>query len=213
MRLLIANRSEIAVRIAQTAQRMGMEAIGVYASDERRPHHGRFFHELFELPGTGASAYLNIEAILQIATKASADLVHPGYGFLSENADAARSLIKAGFQWVGPSPSVISLMGNKPAAIALAKQLEIATVPGLSSTHDVQELAALLKNAQESFGRNARVLLKARAGGGGRGIRAVSEPEQFDLMINQASKEAKASFGEAGLYAEIEIPDVRHIGT
>ena len=211
MRLLIANRSEIAVRIAQTAQRMGMEAIGVYASDERRPHHGRFFHELFELPGTGASAYLNIEAILQIATKASADLVHPGYGFLSENADAARSLIKAGFQWVGPSPSVISLMGNKPAAIALAKQLEIATVPGLSSTHDVQELAALLKNAQESFGRNARVLLKARAGGGGRGIRAVSEPEQFDLMINQASKEAKASFGEAGLYAEIEIPNVRHI--
>jgi len=211
MRLLIANRSEVAARIAKTAQRMGIETIGIYANDEIDAHHGRFFDHLFALPGAGATAYLDIEAMLGIATVAAVDLIHPGYGFLSEHALAAERFREAGLTWVGPSPRVIALMGNKPAAIALAKQLGIATVDGLDNTRDPKALDDLLTAAKLAFGGAAKVLLKAQAGGGGRGIRAVTETEQFSTLIQQASKEAMASFGNGELYAEVEIPEVRHI--
>ena len=211
MRLLIANRSEIAVRIAQTAQRMGMETLGVCASDEGVAHHGPYMDRVVQLPGSGPTAYLDIKALIQIAQQEGAALIHPGYGFLSEHPDAARLAIDAGLKWVGPDPKVIALMGQKPAAIALAKELGIPTVPGQFDTSDRTSLEALLRKAKEDYGPNASVLLKAESGGGGRGIRAVDQLTKMSSVIEQASREAKANFGQSSLYAEVEIPDVRHI--
>ena len=211
MRLLIANRSEIAVRIAQTAQRMGMETLGVCASDEGLAHHSPYMDRVAELPGSGPTAYLDIKALIQIAQQEGATLIHPGYGFLSEHPDAARLAVDAGLKWVGPDPKVIALMGQKPAAIALAKELGIPTVPGLFDTRDRQSLEALLRRAKEDYGPNASLLLKAQSGGGGRGIRAVDQSTKMSSVIEQASREANANFGQSSLYAEVEIPDVRHI--
>lgn len=202
-RVLIANRGEIAVRIARAAAEAGIESVAVFAADDAASLHVAAADQAVALPGTGAKAYLDIEAIVAAAKTRDCQALHPGYGFLSENPGLARACAAAGITFVGPAPEHLATFGDKAAARALAAERGLALIPG---TGPIDLEAARVFQAE-----HGAILLKARAGGGGRGMRAVLDPGELDAAYAACEREALAAFGDGGLYAEKRIERARHV--
>ncbi len=209
-RVLVSNRGEIAIRIAKAAASLGIESVGVYAPADALSLHTRIATVAREINGTAGAdpvgAYLDAEAILGIATDAGCDCVHPGYGFLAENAAFAERCAEAGIAFIGPSPAALKLFGDKVQARTLAASLGIPTVPGsdaaLGSAAEAQALAAEI---------GYPVMLKAAGGGGGRGMRAVADANALCDAFERCRSEAEAAFGDGSLFVEKLIERPRHI--
>ena len=205
--LLVANRGEIAVRIIRAARELGIRTVQVHSAADAGSLAVRLADEAVRIgPPPVAKSYLCTEAILDAARQSGADAVHPGYGFFAENADFADAVEKAGMVFVGPSGDTIRMMGDKAAARQAAMAAGVPTVPGSEGRLD--DMAEARKIA-EAVG--FPVMIKAAAGGGGRGIRVVADLEEFDRMAPQARAEAKAAFGDGGLYIEKFIAKTRHV--
>src|SRR5262245_22081081 len=203
--LLIANRGEIAVRIIRAARELGLRTVQVHSAADADMLAVQLADEAVDIgPPSAAKSYLNIEAILAAAGKTGVDAVHPGYGFLAENAAFAEAVERAGLTFVGPSPATIRTMGDKAAARAAAKAAGLPIVPG---SEGVVGDPASARNAAEAIG--FPVMIKAAAGGGGRGIRIAQDAAEFDRVAPQASAEAKAAFGDGSLYLEKVISRAR----
>jgi acetyl/propionyl-CoA carboxylase alpha subunit len=203
--LLIANRGEIALRIIRTATELGMQTVAVYAEDDADSPHVHAADEAIGLPGTGPDAYLDQAAMLAAAKRSGAEMIHPGYGFLSENAEFARSCAAAGYRFVGPDGDVLEMVGNKSSARAAAIAAGVPVLPateGPSSVGDVRAFFAACDGA---------IMIKALAGGGGRGMRKVDSVDQIDNAHRQCAAEAQLGFGNPALFAEALLDDARHI--
>ena len=208
-RVLISNRGEIAIRIAKAASGLGMESVAVYARTDALGLHTTFTTESVEIPATtpgGVDAYLNAEALIRAAKEAGCDCLHPGYGFLSENAAFATSCAAQGLTFVGPSPDVLSLFGDKARARAFAQEHGVPVVPGSSGCVASSEEAAAVASTL-----GYPVMLKASAGGGGRGMRLIERPEALAEAFERCSSEASAAFGDGTLYVEKAVLRPRHI--
>ncbi|KQV62828.1 MULTISPECIES: carboxyl transferase domain-containing protein [unclassified Caulobacter] len=202
-RVLIANRGEIAVRIARAAAEAGIESVAVFATDDAGNPHVAAADRAVALSGAGARAYLDIPAIVAAARAEACDALHPGYGFLSENPALARACADAGIVFIGPSPEHLEVFGDKAAARALAAERSAPLIPGTG---------ALDLDAARAFqAEHGAIMLKARAGGGGRGMRAVLDPGELDAAYAACEREALAAFGDGGLYAETLLTHARHI--
>lgn len=206
-KLLIANRGEIAIRIARTAADMGILSVAIYSEDDAASLHLKRADESCALPGKGAGAYLNIEAVIEAAEKVQADGIHPGYGFLAENAEFARQVEKAGLIFVGPSPDSLDLLGDKIAAKQRAEQLNIPTIPGTASDTNLEEAKLFF----ETLSTGEAMIVKAVAGGGGRGMRVVNKSEDIDDAWQRCRSEALTAFGKADVYVERKLPKARHV--
>ncbi|WP_426626122.1 acetyl-CoA carboxylase biotin carboxylase subunit [Leifsonia sp. McL0607] len=206
-KLLIANRGEIAVRVIRSAHKLGIATVAVVSEADRESLAARLADEAVVIgPAPVASSYLDAEAVLRAADETNADAVHPGYGFLSENAEFARSVIRSGRIWVGPSPETIELMGDKARAIAAARAAGVSVVPGTDGPlTDTDE--ACVEAAKIGF----PLLIKASAGGGGRGIRLVENGDELAATLATARAEARASFGDDTVYLEAYLRRARHI--
>ena len=205
--LLIANRGEIVLRVARTCREMGIRTIGVYSDADERAAHVRAVDEAWHIGGASPSeSYLRQDRILEVAKASGADAIHPGYGFLSENAGFARAVEAAGLAWVGPPADVIELMGDKLAARQTAKKLDVPLIPG--TTEPLEDPSALTALAEEL---GFPVLLKASGGGGGKGIRLVHSPERLAKELSMAQNEARKAFGNPAVYMEKAIINGRHI--
>ncbi|MFN3934174.1 MAG: acetyl/propionyl/methylcrotonyl-CoA carboxylase subunit alpha [Parvibaculum sp.] len=205
--LLIANRGEIAVRIIRTARRMGLRTIAVYSEADANAYHAAEADEAYCIGGAAAAeSYLRADAILDACKRAGADAVHPGYGFLSENAGFAEACEKAGLIFVGPPASAIRAMGLKDAAKALMEKAGVPVVPGYHG--DNQDACFLAERAKEI---GYPVLIKAVAGGGGKGMRRVNAPEDFEKELKSAQREAGAAFGDERVLVEKYVSRPRHI--
>lgn len=206
-KLLIANRGEIAVRVARTARRLGVRTIAVYSEADKDALHIRACDEAVSIGAAPAvDSYLNAEKILQVMRASGADAVHPGYGFLSENASFAAAVEAAGLVFVGPMPDTIRAMGFKSAAKQLMENAGVPVVPGYQGADQ-----SLLKLSQEAQRIGFPVLLKASAGGGGKGMRLVESPDDIGTAMDSAKREAKSAFGDDRLLIEKYIPDARHV--
>ncbi len=206
-KLLIANRGEIAIRVARTAADMGIETVAVFSTDDASSLHTRMMDSAVALDGSGASAYLDIGAIVAAARDAGCDAVHPGYGFLSENAAFAERCAEAGLTFVGPAPETLALFGDKGQARAFAERHGIPIVPGTSGPTSLAEAQAFMA----SLGAHAAVMVKAIAGGGGRGMRPVTDPSQLEATMERCRSEAMQAFGNGDVYVERLFPRARHI--
>src|SRR6266852_4544327 len=175
-RLLVANRGEIAIRIARAAAALGIRTVGVYSEDDRESLHVRHVDEARPLRGSGPRAYLDAGQLLAAARETGCDAVHPGYGFLSEQAEFARRCAEAGLVFVGPRPETLALLGDKSAARALAARCEVPVLRGTGAPVSLEDARAFLA----ALGEGGAVMVKAVAGGGGRGMRAVFGPDQLD---------------------------------
>lgn len=205
-KLLIANRGEIAVRIARTAHRLGIGTVGVYSEPDANALHVDSVDVAVSLGGeTPAQSYLRGYAIIAAAKATGADAIHPGYGFLAENADFAREVESAGLIWVGPTPDQITLLGDKVAAKRAALDANVPTTP-IWEISDEQ-----IANGVAPDGVSMPALVKAAAGGGGRGMRIVTDPALLAESITSASREAKAAFGDGAVFIEPYIERGRHI--
>jgi acetyl/propionyl-CoA carboxylase alpha subunit len=205
--LLIANRGEIAIRISRAAAELNIRTVAIYSKDDARSLHIRKTDEAYALPGTGAAAYLDIEQILATARETKCDAIHPGYGFLSENAKFARRCAEEGITFVGPSADILALFGDKVQARRLAERNQVPVVAGTSS-------ATTLDGAQDFFaslGGRAAMMIKAIAGGGGRGMRAVHRADEIEEAFARCRSEALAAFGNGDLYVEQLVHSARHI--
>ena len=206
-KILIANRGEIACRVIRTAREMGIATVAVYSDADRNAMHVRMADEAYSLGGnTSAESYLNTEAILSAIERSSADGVHPGYGFFSENADFARAITERGVAFIGPPPSAIDVMGDKVSSRKAALAAGVAMVPGtmefLSGPADVRAFGA-------EFGYP--IAIKAAFGGGGRGMKVVRSEGEVDDLLAAAQREAKAAFGRDEAYMERYLTWPRHI--
>jgi len=205
--LFIANRGEIAVRVNRAAKSLGMRVVQACSEADRDMLAARLADACAEIgPPQAAKSYLDIERVTAAAKDSGADCVHPGYGFLSENADFATAVESAGLVFIGPSPETIRRMGDKVEARAAAKAAGVPTAPG--SEGRLEDLDAAVA-AGEHIG--LPVMIKAAAGGGGRGIRVAHTIEDLKRLIPQAQAEAKAAFGDGGLYLEYMVENARHI--
>jgi len=206
MRILIANRGEIARRIIRTAARLGHETVAVYADPDR---HAPFVAEAAAALHLGPAeldrSYLAIDRLLDAAQRSGATAVHPGYGFLSENPGFARAVVEAGLLWIGPHAEAIERMGSKIEARGLAAAAGVPTIPGF----DESQAPADLARAAEGIGYP--VLVKAAAGGGGKGIRIVREASEFEAALDEATREAMRSFGNPDMIVERYVERARHI--
>lgn len=206
-KLLIANRGEIAVRIIRAAQELGIATVQVHSAADTESLAVMMADEAVLIgPPMASKSYLNIANILKAAADTGADAVHPGYGFLAENADFADAVEAAGLIWVGPKGASIRVMGDKVAARVAAQAAGVPVVPGSNGRIDDLTLA---RSIAQDIG--FPVMIKAAAGGGGRGIRIAHDLEEFERLMPQASAEAKAAFGDGGLYMEKVIERARHI--
>jgi 3-methylcrotonyl-CoA carboxylase alpha subunit len=206
-RLLIANRGEIAVRVARAAREMGITALGVYSQADADAYHLQFMDDARCIgPAPAPESYLNIDAVLAAAVAMKADAVHPGYGFLSERATFAQACIDAGLIWVGPPPQAMAAMGSKIDAKQRVRASNVPTVPGYDgkdqSTKRLRDEAATI---------GFPLLIKASAGGGGRGMRVVASLDDFDEALASAKREALAAFGDDAVLLERYLRDPRHI--
>jgi acetyl/propionyl-CoA carboxylase alpha subunit len=206
-KLLIANRGEIAVRIARTAAEMGVPTVAVYSQDDAASLHTRKTDEAVALKGSGPAAYLDIAQVVAAAKAAGCDAVHPGYGFLSENAAFARACAEAGLTFVGPTPETLELFGDKGRARALAQQCGVPVLPGTDGPTSLDQAKAFFAG----LGKGAAVMVKAVAGGGGRGMRPVMEASNLATAFERCASEAKAAFGNGDLYVEQFLPRARHV--
>ncbi len=206
-RLLVANRGEIAVRVLRAAAELGIETVAVFSSDDASSLHVRKADLARPLGGHGAAAYLDIEAIVALAKEAGCDAIHPGYGFLSENAAFARACARVGIVFVGPRPEVLDVFGDKARARALALSLGVPVLPGSAGATGLDEAAAFLTG----LGADGAVMVKAIAGGGGRGMRAVLSAADLPEAYARCRSEAQAAFGNPDVYVEKLIRRARHI--
>ncbi|MCU4160391.1 acetyl-CoA carboxylase biotin carboxylase subunit [Acidiphilium sp. AL] len=206
-RVLIANRGEIALRIVRACRRRGVQSIAVYSdADENSPHVWAADEAVRIGPAAASRSYLDAGTILEVAKAMRCDALHPGYGFLSERAAFAADCLAAGIAFVGPPARAIELMGDKAEARRTALKHGVPVVPG-SEDAFLDAAAAAVEAKSVGF----PILLKARAGGGGRGMRVVKEPEAFVAAFAQATAEAEAAFGDGGVYLERFISRIRHV--
>ncbi len=208
-KVLIANRGEIAVRIARAAKDSGISSVAVYADQDRDAMHVKLADEAYALHGTtSAETYLVIDKILSVAKQSGADAVHPGYGFLAENADFARAVIKAGLIWIGPSPEAIEQLGDKVSARHVAEKVGAPLAPGtinpVSGAKEVLEFVAI---------HGVPVAIKAAFGGGGRGIKVAYKKEEVAELFESATREAIAAFGRGECFVEKYLEKPRHVET
>jgi acetyl-CoA carboxylase biotin carboxylase subunit len=206
-KILIANRGEIAIRVMKTAQKMGIKTVAVYSEADRGAPHVRFADEAVLLgPAPSSESYLVMEKVIQAAKDTGADGIHPGYGFLSENAQFAQLVQDAGMTFIGPKPYAIKVMGNKLAAKEAVRDYDIPMVPGIEEA--ITDVALAKKVAQEI---GFPILIKASAGGGGKGMRVVSNMEELPEQMDRAISEAKAAFGDGAVFIEKYVASPRHI--
>ena len=206
-RLLVANRGEIARRISRTAKAMGIETVAVYSDTDAQGLHVGEATLAYALGGnTSAESYLSISKIISAAQATSADAVHPGYGFLSENADFAQAVVDAGLIWVGPPAAAIRAVGSKSAAKALADALNVPRLPGYQGSDQSVE-----RFTTEAANMGYPLMVKAIAGGGGRGMRWVESSDQLEAALTSARSEAIASFGNGDLLIERALRQPRHV--
>ena len=205
-KILIANRGEIAIRIARTARAMGIGTVGIYSPDDAASLHLKYMDELCVLAQSGVTGYLDYRAIVGLAVATGCDAVHPGYGLLSEWVELAQECQAHGVIFVGPTPETLKVQGNKVAARALADGLGIPVINGSSPLADAQAAQLFF----EASGR-APMMLKAVNGGGGRGMRVVDAGDKIARALDQCRAEALAAFGDDTIYAERFLPSVRHI--
>ncbi len=208
-KLLIANRGEIAVRIMRTCRTLGIATVAVYSDADRDALHVREADEAIRIgPAPAAESYLNIPAVIAAAGASGADAVHPGYGFLSENATFAQAVLDAGLIWVGPAPEAIRRLGSKIEAKRLALAAGVPTVPGYWTEDGPGDPAQL---AHEAARIGFPVLIKASAGGGGKGMRVVRDPAEFGPALEGARREAQAAFSDPTVFIERYVEQPRHI--
>ncbi len=207
MKLLIANRGEIAVRIIRGCREMGINTVAVYSEVDRRAPHVLMADQSFPIgPAEASKSYLNVDRLLEVASASGADLLHPGYGFLAENADFAERVEAAGVTWVGPPPAAMRLMGSKTESRKLAVACGVPLIPGLMEPiREISELEAFVDE------HGLPVLLKAVAGGGGKGMRAVSERGELANAWERACSEGQAYFGDPRVYVERLVDRARHV--
>ncbi len=206
-KILIANRGEIALRVIRSAKEMGITTVAVYSEADRHSLHVRYADEAYLIgPPPSSQSYLNQEKIIQTALDCSADAIHPGYGFLSENAGFASKVTEAGLLFIGPSPQSIEIMGNKLAAKQAALKFGIPMVPGTEKAITDVKLA---KELAEKIGYP--ILIKASAGGGGKGMRIVQSEVEFENQMQRAISEAISSFGDGAVFIEKYVTSPRHI--
>jgi len=205
--LLIANRGEIAIRIARTASDLGISTVAIYAEDDSQSLHTRHADRALGLGAVGVSAYLDTARIIALAKEAGCDAVHPGYGFLSEIAAFAEACERAGLKFVGPDVETLQRFGNKADARSLAETCGVPVLPGLSHAVTLDEARGFF----ESLGLGGAVMLKAVAGGGGRGMRSVERIADLSEAFDRATSEAQQALGSGALYVEELLPRARHI--
>src|SRR4051794_870924 len=207
-KLLVANRSEIAIRVMRAATELGLRTVAIYAEEDRFCMHRFKADEAYRVgEGKGpVGAYLDIPGIIALAKEHEVDMIHPGYGFLSENAGFARACIEAGITWVGPRPELLELMGDKVAARALPQKLKVPTLPGTDDP--VSDRGVALRVAANI---GFPLIIKAAFGGGGRGMRVVHKAGDLDALLDEAQGEAERAFGNAAVFLEKYIRRAKHI--
>jgi len=207
-KLLAANRSEIAIRIFRAANELGLRTVGIYSQEDRLGLHRFKADEAYQVgAGKGpVEAYLDIAGIVALAKEKEVDAIHPGYGFLSENPALARACEKAGITFIGPTPELLELLGDKTAARRLAASAGVPVLPG---TEDPVASPAEAHRIADEIGYP--VIVKAAMGGGGRGMRVVHDPAQLDARLEEAQGEARSAFGDAAVFVEKYLPRARHI--
>jgi acetyl/propionyl-CoA carboxylase alpha subunit len=204
-KVLVANRGEIARRIFRTCRDMGISTVAVYSDADLDEPHMQEADQAVLLPGTApADTYLNITAIMAAAKATDSDAIHPGYGFLSENAAFAREVIGAGLTWIGPPPEAMEVMGSKLAAKKLMDQVGVPTLPSF----DLEGLSSMRSSA---IALGFPVLVKASAGGGGKGMRVVGSEDELPDAIESAEREAKSAFGDGTVFLEKYLTAPRHV--
>ncbi len=206
-KILIANRGEIAVRVIRACRELGIPSVAVYSDVDRASLHVRHADEAYHIgPAAAAESYLNFAKILDVAKRSGADAIHPGYGFLSENAKFAQACADAGVKFIGPSPASMEMMGSKTRARQEMEKAGVPFVPGtsrgLESVEQAEQVAAKI---------GYPVMLKASAGGGGKGMRLVYSPEELKPALEAAQSEAERAFGDREVYIEKAIVNPRHI--
>ncbi|HET7360251.1 MAG TPA: biotin carboxylase N-terminal domain-containing protein, partial [Rhodanobacteraceae bacterium] len=205
--VLIANRGEIACRVIRTCRRLGIRSVAVYSDADRNAQHVRLADEAWPIGGSPpAESYLRGDVILEVAKKSGAQAVHPGYGFLSENAGFARACAAAGVVFIGPKPASIEAMGSKAEAKALMQGHAVPLVPGYHGAN--QDPAFLAEQAAQT---GFPLMIKAASGGGGKGLRIVRAPAQFADALASAQREAQGAFGDARVILERYLEHPRHI--
>ncbi len=211
-RLLIANRGEIAVRIIRACRELGVGAVAVYSDADADSAHVRLADDAVRLgPSPAAESYLRADRVVEAALRTGADAVHPGYGFLAERASFAAAVADAGIAWVGPTAATIARLGDKLAARRLARDAGVPVVPGTLEPADVHEPASLAAIAAEGERVGFPLLVKAAAGGGGRGMRRVESAAELPAALSAGSAEALAAFGDGSVYIERVVAPARHI--
>src|SRR5437660_4395218 len=209
-KLLVANRSEIAIRCFRAATELGLQTVAIYSYEDRFSLHRFKADEAFLIgPADGGEpvrSYLNISAIIDVAHRHGADAIHPGYGFLSENADFARACERAGITFIGPTAAQLDAFGDKIASKQLAAQAEVPIVPG---TNGAVTTVAAVRSAAKAVGYP--IIIKASFGGGGRGMRVVQNAEELAGKLEEAQREAGAAFGRADVFVERFVGRAKHI--
>ncbi|WP_309619260.1 biotin carboxylase N-terminal domain-containing protein, partial [Salinibacterium sp.] len=208
-KVLIANRGEIAVRVIRAAKDSGIASVAVYADQDRDARHVKLADEAYALDGTtSAETYLVIEKLLSVARRSGADAVHPGYGFLAENASFAQAVIDAGLVWIGPSPSAIEQLGDKVSARHIAEKVGAPLAPGtlnpVSGAEEVLDFVDI---------HGLPVAIKAAFGGGGRGLKVARTREEIPELFESATREAVAAFGRGECFVEKYLDQPRHVET
>jgi len=206
-KILIANRGEIALRVMRTCREMGIRTVAVYSEADRTAPHVLFADEAYPIgPAPSTESYLRYETILEVAARAEAEAIHPGYGFLSENTTFAEAITQAGITFIGPSAEAIQIMGDKTTARARMESAGVPVVPG--SEAPIEDPEQALATAEEI---GFPVLIKAAGGGGGKGMRIVDGAKSFVNAVSQAQREAGSAFGDARVYIEKYLEEPHHI--
>jgi pyruvate carboxylase len=207
-KLLVANRSEIAIRVFRAASELGLKTVAIYAPEDRFGTHRFKADEAYELDASKGpvGAYLDIPGVIALAKAHDVDLIHPGYGFLSENADFARACADAGITFVGPRPELLEMMGDKVAARAQALKVGVPTLPGTE-----EAISDRAEAMQTALSVGFPLIIKAAAGGGGRGMRVVHKAEDLDALLSEAQDEAARAFGDPSVFLERYVPRAKHI--
>jgi acetyl-CoA/propionyl-CoA carboxylase, biotin carboxylase, biotin carboxyl carrier protein len=206
-KVLVANRGEIAIRVFRTLHELGIGSVAVYSEPDRGSLHAAFADEAYLIgPGPAAESYLSGERVIETAKRAGAEAIHPGYGFLAENAAFARACERAGIVWIGPPPEAIELMGSKVAARELMEKAGVPIIPG--TTEPVGSAEDVVRLADE---HGWPLAIKASAGGGGKGLKVVRSPEDAERAFASAQREGEAYFSDATVYVEKLIEDPRHV--
>ncbi len=207
-KLLAANRSEIAIRCFRAATELGLRTVAVYSYEDRFSLHRFKADEAFQIGplngGEPVRSYLNIDAVLAVARQSGVDAIHPGYGFLAENADFARAAEAEGFRFIGPTPEHLEMFGDKIVAKRLAERAGVPTIPGTATALDSSASAADVRAAADAIGYP--LIVKASFGGGGRGMRVVTRSDDLAYKVTEAQCEATAAFGRGDVFLERYIP-------